>query len=922
MLELSKLPTVQCVLQGSNSHTDLIIPIHPWVAAACPPAAQIQSSSSHQPGWRTGTARIGLSAPAAASGLAFATCLLRTRPRQRRTQSAASLAQQLVSDGWTEEDNETAHGMHSRAPLLINGKTILTKDTFRVLCPATGNLVGLAPQVSIPQINAAVEAAHRAAEPWASVCIMERRRMLKSCADVLRAELEPLATLQTNESGRPLPETRIEILVAAANFEHAALLLDIRTQEDICEDEHKKVVVRRIPLGVVAVIAPWNAPIVLGWKPTSSALACGNTVILKPAPQTPLTTLRIGELLRPLLPPGVLNVVVGRDTMTPRPGEILTSHPLVRKVVFTGSTAIGRKVVSACAQDFKRMLLELGGNDAAIIREDCDPHAIIDGVFSAAFFNNGQTCCAIKRLYVHESIFDHFVETFVARARRARLGNGLNQGVELGPLANDVQLGHVNELVKDARKNGGQVLCGGGAIAGPPGDDGPNTGLFYLPTIVVGIAEGVRLVDEEQFGPVVPVMPFKTDEEAIRRANGTSYGLGASVWSADIEKANEIADKLKAGTVWVNRHCEFIRNAPFGGIGNSGIGRAGDLSARDLAEYTELKTIALAKAPPPAPAEVPTMACVRIDGQATEMLRERLATIREKPWLDADAFEADARDAVLQFPLQPVNFRSELLSVADPAGPCCLVVHGLPVELTHGALPSAPGVPGSKTDTASEACLIGSLALLGASIFTYHSQDDDKCPRNLFRESVLHESTEMFGWHRDGRCSPAFHPPRRYYRSEEHVPEFVAAFCLHAQEPASASFVDFRDLCAAMTPDELSCLQNEPMAFFDNETGLRTEQVYVACPSPLDDGSYIVDLRHPDRFEAEGQPQAVSAYQRACDLAHKLTQTVQLQPGSMVIFNNKQCLHAWTPAESHKAPWLQAVRASCGAKNWSGRRVL
>lgn len=885
---------------------------------------QAQSSPSRQSGSGTKSERSSSSAAAAASGLALAAGILQSlRPRQRqgRISCAVSLTQRLVADGWADEESEAAPGMNSRAPLLINGEIVLTKDTFPVSSPATGSLVGLAPQVSAAQIKAAVESAHRAASPWAALSAAERHAALKCCAEKLRAELEPLATLQTNESGRPLPETRIEILVAAANFENAGRLLDISKQEDICEDEHKKVVVRRVPLGVVAVIAPWNAPIVLGWKPTSSALACGNTVVLKPAPQTPLTTLRIGELLRPLLPPGVLNVVVGTDTSAPRPGELLISHPLVKKVVFTGSTAIGRKVMSACAKDFKRILLELGGNDAAIIRHDCDPHDIVDGVFSAAFFNNGQTCCAIKRIYVHQSIYDRFVDAFVARARRARLGNGLIEGVELGPLASGVQLKHVTELVEDARKNGGRVLCGGGATAGPPGDDGPNTGLFYLPTIVVDVAEGVRLVDEEQFGPVVPVMPFKTDEEAIRRANGTSYGLGASVWSADVEKANAIADQLKAGTVWVNRHCEFIRNAPFGGIGSSGIGRAGDLSARDLAEYTELKTVVLARGPQPNVVEVPPMACVTIEGRATELLRQRLTKIRSRPWRNPLAFEAAARDAVLEFPLQPVNFRTSVLSVADPEGPCCVVVRGFPVELTFGALPAAPGADGSKADIASEACLMGSMALLGASAFSYRSHDNENPFAHLFTKSILHETGDVFGWHRDGRCSPAFDAPRRFYRPEEHVPDFVAAFCLRGDEPASASYVDFRELATAMAPEDLSCLQRETMTFFDTDTGHRTEQVHVVSPSPLDDNSYIIDLKHPDRFEPEGHPEAISAYRRACDVAQSKAHRVDLHPGDMVVFNNKRCVHAWSPKESTRGAWLQGVRASCAVKNWPSRSV-
>lgn len=479
------------------------------------------------------------------------------------------------------------------AKVLVNGRLIATPSTFDVENPTTGEVVGAAPHATEDLLVGAVEAAHRSQKVWGELPHQRRATALAECASAIRARAQELSELLTQESGRPLSESRVEVAVAAAMFEAAAQSLDIDSQEEaVREDDDKRIVLRRLPLGVVCIIAPWNAPIILGWKPTAVALACGNCVVLKPSPQTPLTTLRIAELLQGKLLPGVLNVVTGRDGVPgeQRPGEVLSNHPLVRKVVFTGSVEVGRKVMAACADKLTRILLELGGNDAAIVLEDCDIPSTVDGVFEAAFFNNGQTCCAIKRLYVHESIFEPFVKALVRRARAARIGDALNTDVELGPLASADQLARITEYVEDARRNGGRVLCGGRPLG--------SQGYFYPPTIVIGVQEGVRLVDEEQFGPVLPVMPFNDVSSAIYRANSTSFGLGASIWSTDIHRANQLARYLRAGVVWVNRHdLGSVRGAPFGGFNLSGFGRTGDLGQCDFSEFTELMTLILGKVP-------------------------------------------------------------------------------------------------------------------------------------------------------------------------------------------------------------------------------------------------------------------------------------------------------------------------------------
>jgi len=450
------------------------------------------------------------------------------------------------------------------------------------------------------------------------------------------------------------------------------------------------------------------------------------------------------------------------------------------------------------------------------------------------------------------------------------------------------------------------VICGGGATAGPPGDEGTGTGLFYLPTVVVGVSEGTRLVDEEQFGPVVPVMPFKDDREAVRRANSTNYGLGASVWSSDVAKANEIANKLRAGTVWVNRHCEFIRNAPFGGFGSSGIGRAGDLGLRDLAEYTELRTMVLGTLPVPAVTPAVPMARVIVQDQARELLRQRLAGVRADLRGDPDAFEIEAREAVRTFPLQPVNFKTALQSVAEPDGPACVLVRGLPTELPQGARGS---------ELASEALLVGVAGVLGARAFTYEGLGGELV------QDPLAASDEVDSWHRIGRCYPPFDAPRRIYREEEYVAEFALAFCCQGSESTSVSYVDFQKLCAAISLEDLECLKSSPLAFFDSQKGVRSEQVFVVTelgPAPQPP---IFDLRRLDRFEPEGAVQVVEAYQRVHQAAERIAETVQLQAGDLLVFNNKRCLHRWAPPPAGGNARLLALCASCDAIGWPTRVV-
>jgi acyl-CoA reductase-like NAD-dependent aldehyde dehydrogenase len=312
------------------------------------------------------------------------------------------------------------------------------------------------------------------------------------------------------------------------------------------------------------------------------ALLVGNTVVGKPSPYTPLSTLALGAAIADVVPPGVVNILGGSDQV----GAALTAHPGVRKVSFTGSVATGKKVARAAADDLKRVTLELGGNDPAIVLPDVDAKAVASRLFWGAFANSGQVCIAIKRLYVHEDVYPAIVSELSEVARRVKLGPGLEAGTQLGPLNNRMQFERVQDLVEDARKHGGKVEVGGTALARP--------GYFFPPTLVTGIGEGVRLVDEEQFGTALPVIPYRDVDDAVEQANRTHFGLGASVWTANVERGTELATRLESGTTWVNQHMSLGRDFPFGGMKWSGIGRQN--GPWGLEEFCELQVLNVAKA--------------------------------------------------------------------------------------------------------------------------------------------------------------------------------------------------------------------------------------------------------------------------------------------------------------------------------------
>jgi acyl-CoA reductase-like NAD-dependent aldehyde dehydrogenase len=441
--------------------------------------------------------------------------------------------------------------------MTIAGEPFAGTASFPVTNPATGDAFASAPECSRKELELAVDSAGSAFRAWTRD-ETRRRQALVASADALQASESELARLLTEEQGKPLQQARMEILAACAIFRHTASLeLPV---EVLKRDGPSRIEVHRRPLGVVGAITPWNYPMLIAAAKLAPALLAGNTVVLKPSPYTPLTTLRLGETLRSLFPRGVINVVSGGDPL----GAWITENPAVKKIAFTGSVATGKKVAASAAPDLKRVTLELGGNDPAIVLADVDPAKIGRALFWGAFTNSGQVCTAIKRLYVEEPAFEAIVRELAALAATVKVGSGLDPEVQLGPVNNAPQYRRVIELVDDARATGARVRAGGGRREG--------TGYFFEPTVLTDVRDETRIVAEEQFGPALPVLPFTRLDDALQRANATHFGLSASVWTSDPERGASVAAQLECGTAWVNQHIALSPLAPFGGSKWSGIG--------------------------------------------------------------------------------------------------------------------------------------------------------------------------------------------------------------------------------------------------------------------------------------------------------------------------------------------------------------
>jgi acyl-CoA reductase-like NAD-dependent aldehyde dehydrogenase len=458
--------------------------------------------------------------------------------------------------------------------MTIGGEAAATEQSFGVRNPATGEVFAQAPECTKAQLDAAMDAAVKAAKEW-RVDIEARRECLRQMAAALLGNMTDVAATLTAEQGKPLADANVEVFGSAIWLQYFAELE--LASEVIQDDDQAFVEVVRRPLGVVAAITPWNFPLNLAFWKIAPALLAGNTMVLKPSPFTPLSTLQTAELLRPLLPPGVLNVVSGGNEL----GSWMTSHPVPRKISFTGSIATGKKVAAAAAPDLKRVTLELGGNDPAIVLDDADPAQIAAGIFGGAFANCGQVCSAIKRVYVPESLYDEVVEALAERAGSVKMGDGTEADTKLGPINNAPQFERVKDLVADALANGATAVTGGQAMDRP--------GYFFEPTILAGLSDGTRIVDEEQFGPALPVIAYRDLDDAVERANATHFGLSGSVWGSDEERATEVAGRLECGTAWVNIHLALAPHQPFGGFKWSGVGV--ENGPWGLAEFTEVQTM-------------------------------------------------------------------------------------------------------------------------------------------------------------------------------------------------------------------------------------------------------------------------------------------------------------------------------------------
>lgn len=459
--------------------------------------------------------------------------------------------------------------------MTIDGRCVTAERVFEVLNPATGRHLAKAPDCTRGQVDDVMEGAQRAYQTWCRDDAARCAAML-AAADELEAVAEELGLILTAEQGKPLRDSLAEVATSARWLRWYADP-DLLNPEIAEDSDQRKVSVHRRPLGPTVAISPWNFPIQTVGKKAAQALRAGNTMVVKPSPYTPLATLKFVEVLQRVFPPGVLSAVSGGTEL----GGWLTGHPLTRKISFTGSTAVGKLVAAAAAPDLKRITLELGGNDAAVVLDDAEPDVVARGIFDRALVNCGQTCAAIKRAYVPESLYDEVVEALAECARAAVIGDGMDPRTDYGPLNNRPQLRIVSDLVDDALHRGARAAAGGKAPE--------RAGFFYQPTILANVDDRMRIVDEEQFGPALPVLSYDNLDEAVERANSGKYGLGGSVWTSDPQRGAQVASELVCGTSWVNTHAVTLPHQPFAGAKWSGVGV--ENGRWGLYDFTQLQVI-------------------------------------------------------------------------------------------------------------------------------------------------------------------------------------------------------------------------------------------------------------------------------------------------------------------------------------------
>lgn len=465
--------------------------------------------------------------------------------------------------------------------MTINGAPAINGENLPVFNPATKEVIAQVPDCSEAQFNETVISARQAFGLWSTRPEEERQKLIAKLGDLLEEHAEEFMTLLTKEQGKPRAGAEWEI------FGSAIWLKEIAKQtlpdEILEETAERKVITRYTPLGVVGAIVPWNFPVLLAiWK-IAPALVAGCTVVLKPSPYTPLCDLKFVELAQQILPPGVLSCVSGGNDL----GRLMTAHPDINKIAFTGSTETGRHVYRSAAETIKRVTLELGGNDPAIVLADVDPKKVAPQLFWAAFQNNAQFCNSTKRLYIHESVYDEVRDALVEFIiKEVKVGNGMEADTTLGPIQNLMQYEKVKDYFADCQKNGYSFAIGGEIDTDAPG--------WFVPvTLVDNPPENSRIVQEEPFGPILPLLKWSDEDDVIARANDTIYGLGATVWGKDLEAVQRIGARLEAGTVWLNEVHQYSPHQAFGGQKQSGLGCENSLHG--LMEYTNWQTITLNK---------------------------------------------------------------------------------------------------------------------------------------------------------------------------------------------------------------------------------------------------------------------------------------------------------------------------------------
>jgi succinate-semialdehyde dehydrogenase/glutarate-semialdehyde dehydrogenase len=470
--------------------------------------------------------------------------------------------------------------------MLIDGEWTdsASGDTYEVRNPANGKLLDTVPLGDPEDVRRAADSARDALIKWSAMTARDRGKILFKAAQHVREKQGELAVTLTMEQGKPFKEARDEIQGFANILEYYAGI-SAALEDNLIPLAHGRLgVVRRRPIGVCGAIIPWNVPaIIMGWK-VGPALVTGNTLVLKPATTTPMTNLSLASILNESgLPEGVLNVVTGHGDGA---GEEIVRNPLIKKLSFTGSVSTGKRVLEAASGAMKRVTLELGGSDPMIVCEDADMKKALDGAVHGRFYNCGQTCTAVKRLFLLEPIAGEFIDRLKARVERLKLGNGMDEGVDMGPLNSPGQLGQIKRLVEAVREKGDGRIITGGKV---PGGEQYANGYFYMPTLVMDVARDSALLREEVFGPVLPIVVVKDLDEAIERANDSNFGLGSSIWTRDMGKARLACERLESGITWVNQHTKLPPELPFGGVKESGIGRENGLETIDA--YCELKSV-------------------------------------------------------------------------------------------------------------------------------------------------------------------------------------------------------------------------------------------------------------------------------------------------------------------------------------------